>query len=196
MLAPKLQAPLEDERTSVDPPRTRRVRPAAVRPERAGPEGEGGGDPPGYLGVRGDPGDRLAPARLTTVRMQAAIALRNHKIDAAERGPPRRPRPSLVNIDWVRSRDATQRIERIGPDTIRIRGLAAGRAGPRPGAQRSRPVTPLTPALSVAIDGLVHTVPVRIGGTPRAAAADLARRLCLRYRFEITDVSEDSAPPY
>lgn len=191
MLAPKIQAPLEDGPTSVDPPRTRWVPPSSAPAEVREPEAA---VEPEYLGIRGDTGDRLARGTVATLQLRAKIAWRNHRIDASERAPPASCKiPTRVTIDWVRSRDAGQRIERIAPDTVRIRGDAAGRPSPRPHQPPGRSVTPLTPALSVAIDGLVHTIPVGPGETPAATARRLAHRLDGAYEVEIKEESGGSA---
>ncbi|MEQ9499646.1 MAG: hypothetical protein RIT81_22355 [Deltaproteobacteria bacterium] len=190
MRAAPIHAPMEDAPTSVDPPRIRRVRGARVRPERP-PEAEARAGP-AFHGVRGDPGNRLARAPLTAVRIREAIALRNHRIDQAERAPPPRAGPARVPIDWVRSRDANQQIRQTGPDRLRILRTGAGRPGPNP-RHPHRPVTPLTPAVSVAIDGLVYTVVVTPGATPEATARLLAERLKGRYHVEIREVSASSA---
>ncbi len=190
MRAAPIQAPMEDAPTSVDPPRIRRLRGGRVRPERP-PEAEARAGPE-FLGLRGDPGNRLTRAPLTAVRIREAIALRNHRIDQAERAPPPRAGPARVPIDWVRSRDASQQIRQTGPDRVRIQRTGAGRPGPNP-RHPQRPVTPLTPAVSVAIDGLVYTVVVTPGATPACTARRLAERLDGRYRVEIQQVSASSA---
>lgn len=189
MLAPIPSAPLEAEPTTLDAPRVRRVAVRSVSRDPGAPSNAAASEAAGCLGVRGNPGQLLARAPLAAVRLREAIVRRNHQIDVAERAPPNRP-PGRVKIDGVRSRDADQRIRLEGTDTLRIVGVGAGRPGRRAGAPAHRPVTPLTPAVSVAIDGLVYTVPVRPGASPRATFARLRERLERDYAVEILSVSD------
>jgi hypothetical protein len=175
MLGPNVQAPLDDDPTRVDAPCfhgvARRAAGRSVQRESI-PDAVCQEAP---LGVRGDPGNRLAAATLAAVRCREAIATRNYRIEMAESRAARPLRPALVAIDFVRSRDPGVRIRRESKDRVTVAGRAT-RAS----------------AASVAIDGEIFTVRLEIGDRPDRMAARLRTRLKHRYSVEIIEELEHS----
>lgn len=124
-----------------------------------------------------DPGDTLAQGSALAVALREATVRRNHRPSAL---PEANPFPK-VEIAWARARDEGLSLRRIGADAVLLQGTAAGRtAGPRHAA------------LSLGIDGVAFTVPVRKDESARVCANRLAGRLSCHYRVEITEDSGGS----
>jgi hypothetical protein len=114
--------------------------------------------------------EALAPAALARVRVREAIVRRQ---DEKEPTPPTEPTgPVEVRIDFVRSRDKKQKIERVGADGFRVIGVAEG--GDK---------------VSVGVDGLIFGVTVEAGDSP----AQTVERLVIRLGDRYTAVRPDPA---
>lgn len=179
--------------TIVDPTGGRRLRRRRVRRSVEREQATCTDDPTcSALGVRGDAGNTLAASMLTSVRVREAIVRRNHQIDLAERAP-RRPSSSprglsLVRVEWVRARDTGLKVERIGPDTIVVRGVASGCVPSRAQATgRSTSSVSRCPALSIGLNGATYTEPVQAGEDAATCVTRWCDRLGDRYELEVLE---------
>jgi hypothetical protein len=112
--------------------------------------------------------EALLPAALAHVRVREAIVRLQEERDAP---PPKRPdRRPEVHIDFVRSRDPKQKIERVGRDGFRVIGVAMG--GDK---------------ISVGVDGLIFGIVVKPGDSPAETVKRLLIRLGDRYSADRPD---------
>jgi hypothetical protein len=118
----------------------------------------------------------LAAAQLSRLRVREAL-VRIQFGSAEPESPQQPPNPSGGReiIDFARSTDRGQRVQRVGRDRIRILGAAWGNA-----------------EVSIVVDGRVLIVRPRNGDSPACTVERLSRRMERRYRLEVIEERADS----
>jgi hypothetical protein len=105
--------------------------------------------------------EALAPASLSKMRVREAIVRIQKTMDEAPTDPGPGPGPTPdVHVDWVRSTDKSQKIERVGAHGFRVTGVATGGG-----------------KLSIGVDGLIFAINVDAGDDPARAVDRFERRL-------------------
>jgi hypothetical protein len=163
----------DDPDTAVDEVRPRvRLRPRAPSsPEETRAAPEPAPEPPAVTS-RAPVAAPLSRAPLGAVRVREAIVRRQANADRAP-SPRAPPSPSLVTIDWVRSRDAAVKAARVERDTLEL-SLDDG----------ARPVAP-GPALTIAVEGESYSVQRAPGDDAAALAARVEARLARRFEVQV-----------
>lgn len=142
---------------------------------------------PVWRGTRVERNEELSPASVARIRLREAVVRLQRaaleEMTARRDGLPEAP--PEVRIDWVRSTDGTQRIARVGRDGFEIRDVADGTSSGRRSTSAS--------VLSIGIEGVIFSVPLRQGDTPSMTIDRLVARIASAYDVEIRCDSDRKA---
>jgi hypothetical protein len=165
--------PIEDHDTTPDAERVELRRRVTLRRREGISTSPHDGEPmqPVLRGQAIGDEEALGAAHLSRLRVREALVRIQRGLEPIPKGKP----TGGEAIDFARSTDRGQRVQRLGRDRLRISGRACGAS-----------------ELSIALDARIFSVRLEKGDSPVRTAERLERRIERGHRIEVIEQKDDS----